>query len=137
LLSAVPPAASPATLAIVVPRNRRRSMTPSQARSVAGRAAVVAEGGAGGVHEPPAVAAPQEGEPQDPEGAGHADPAVGRHRAERQPRGAAGADHQLADAVDGVVAAERVLRGEALVVVVVAVEHQVGVGGGWARAVAR
>jgi hypothetical protein len=90
---------------------------------VAGAAALVAEGGAGRVHEPPAVAARRQGEPQDPEGAGLADLAVGGHRAERLPRGAAGADHELADAARGIGLAERVLEGEPLVVVVVAVEH--------------
>jgi len=81
------------------------------------------------MHEAPPVAARLEGEPQDPERAGRADLAVGRRRAERQPWCAAGADHELADAVDGIMVAEWVLRGEALVVVIVAVEHQVGTGG--------
>jgi hypothetical protein len=78
------------------------------------------------VDETPPVAARLEGEAQHPERAGPSDPAVGCDRPEREPWRAAGADHELAQAVDRVGPAKRVLEAEPLVVVVMAVEDQLG-----------
>jgi hypothetical protein len=69
-----------------------------------------------------------QGEPQDPEGAAVADPAVGPDGPEAVVGLAAGADHELADASGRVGPAGRGLGGEAFVVMVVADQHHVRAG---------
>ena len=78
--------------------------------------------------EAPAVALWLEVELQDPEARVAADLAVGLDGAELAQACPAGADHELPDALHRVRPAIGVLRSKALVVVVVAVEDDLGAG---------
>src|SRR5215213_4097504 len=82
-----------------------------------------------GGDEDPAVAVRLELEAEDAVVLRVAPLAVGGGAAELLQPGAAGADDELAEAAGAVHVAGRRLRGEALVRVVVAGEHQLGAGG--------
>ena len=79
-------------------------------------------------NELPVVAAGLEGELQDAEGCGIAHFAVGFCFPEGAVILAAGAHDEFANAARGICSAIRRLRGEALVIVIVAGDHDVGVG---------
>jgi hypothetical protein len=99
----------------------------------------VGEGLAGLWHEAPVVAGWVQGEPQDPEGAAVADPAVAPDGPEAVVGLAAGADHELAELGQGAVLVLVVAQGQHHRRVQLAQQsgggaHVAGVGGGdrWA-----
>jgi len=96
--------------------------------SVAGGGAGVGEGFAGFGEELPVVGVRMESEFEDAEGGGVADLGVGLGGAEGTMVFAAGADDEFADAAGGVGEALGILRSKALVVVIVTVENDVGMG---------
>src|SRR6267378_1804283 len=79
-------------------------------------------------NELPVISVGLERELQDAEGSRIAQFAVGLWRAERAVILAAGANDEFANAAHGIGSATRRLRGEALVIVVVAADNHVGVG---------
>src|SRR5215213_7610881 len=98
---------------------------PSASLTVAQSAPGICEGPAPRRDEPPLVAVRMEGELQDAVGLVVVDLAVGDGLQDRVVALASGANHKLPDAALGVWSPVRVLRREALVVVLVAGEHHV------------
>ncbi len=104
----------------------REGRPASRPAAVRGRARpVIRERRARDRHERPVIRAGQKGQLEDAVG-GPEPLAVRRVGQARPQRRTAGPHHELADAVSRVRPAPRVLRGEPLVVVVVAVQDQVG-----------
>ena len=139
LASTAPAAAAAAAGRLLAGRQRsaavagdRRRACPGRAgglvdaASMAAGAAGVAEARAVDRHELPLIAAGVEREDRDAPG-GRAHLAVGCDARELVERGAAGADDELADAARRIGAAIRILRREALVGVVVAVDDEIDV----------
>src|SRR6476659_5833881 len=104
------------------PSSRRLRTTRSEVLLPTGHGAAVAVVAARGPGEVPAVGAVAEGEVEHPEGVGLAGDAVGGEAPEGVEADAPGAHHEGLDAV-GVRAPGLVLEGEALVVVVVALQQ--------------
>src|SRR5438034_11340517 len=107
------------------PPHRRRPPRCDAAALVAAAGAAVAEAAAGLGDEAPAVAVAVQREREDSERRAVATLAVGARDQRGVVAAAAGPDDELADPAARVGAGGRGLGGEALVVVVVAVEHDV------------
>src|SRR4051812_9263239 len=107
--------------------DRRAASCRAVMRSAAGRAAGVRDLTARG-QELPVVVERMEREPQDAPGAGLLDLAVRGAPAERPELPASGPDDDLPDSPRPLLGAGRVLGSEPFVVVVVAVDHEVGMG---------
>jgi hypothetical protein len=97
-------------------------------RSMAAGAARVLEGTTLGRQKAPAVAGPTQLKLEDAEAVAVARLAAGKRRTERVVALAAGADDEFPHPPGGIDPTERVERGEALVVVLVSHQHNVGAG---------
>src|SRR5260370_13893145 len=102
----------------------REKLTISVARAAAGMGEALPCFG----NELPVISVGLERELQDAEGGGIAQFAIGLWRAERAVILAAGAHDEFADAARGIGRAIGRLRGEALVIVIMAGDHDIGVG---------